>query len=90
MALASAVDIGLPDHISGPLRGFKSAAMSVAMFRAMMEGHIGVPPFWAWNASSSGQFYFFEAAWFKEERAVTPKAPWPLRMDIHEFLAEEQ
>ena len=56
MALASAVDIGFPDHISGPPRGCKSATMSVAMFRAMMEGHIGVPPFWAWNASSSGQF----------------------------------
>ena len=35
------VDIWLPDQISGPPRGCTSAAMSVAMLRAMMEGHCG-------------------------------------------------
>ncbi len=32
------VDIWLPDQISGPARGCKSTAMSVAMLRAMIEG----------------------------------------------------
>ena len=90
MTLASAVDIGFPDHIYGPPRGCKSAPMSVAMFRAMMERHIGVPPFWASNASSSGHFFYFEAAWFKEERVVVPKAPWSLRMCVHKLMVEEQ
>ena len=58
MALVSAVEIGFPDQISGPPRGCRSAAMSVAMLRAMIEGQSGVPPFWAWNASSSGQFFY--------------------------------
>jgi hypothetical protein len=41
----SAIEIGLPEQISGHPRGCKSAAISVAMLRAMMEGQSGVPPF---------------------------------------------
>ena len=90
MALVSAVEIGFPDQISGPPRGCKSAAISVAMLRAMMEGQSGVPPFWAWNASSSGQLFYLMADWAKEARAVAPRAPWSLRMYVHEFMAAAQ
>jgi hypothetical protein len=62
MSLSSAIDIGFPDQISGPPKGYKSAAISVAMLRAMMEGQIGVPPLRAWNASSSGQILNLVAA----------------------------
>ena len=44
MAFVSAIEIGFPDQISGPPRGCKSVAISVAMLRAMMEGQSGVPP----------------------------------------------
>ena len=44
MALVSSIDIGFPNHIHGPLRECSSAAISVAMLRAMMEGQSGVPP----------------------------------------------
>ena len=43
MAFVSAIEIGFPDQISGPPRGCKSAAISVAMLRAMMDGQSGVP-----------------------------------------------
>ena len=44
MTIVSAIEIGLSDQISGPPRGCRSAAISVAMLRAMMEGQSGVPP----------------------------------------------
>ena len=44
MAFVSAIEIGFSDRISGPPRGCKSAAISVAMLRAMMDGQSGVPP----------------------------------------------
>ena len=90
MAFVSAIEIGFPDQISGPPRGCRSAAISVAMLRAMMEGHSGVPPFWAWNASSSGQFFYLVADCVREARAVAPRAPWSLRMCVHEFMAVAQ
>ena len=90
MALVSAVKIWFPDQISGPPRGCTSAAISVAMLRAMMEGQSGVPPFWAWNASSSGQFLNLVADCVREARAVAPRVPWSLRMCVHEFLAAAQ
>jgi len=70
MAFVSAIEIGFPVHISGPPRGCKSAVISVAMLRAMMEGQSGVPPFWAWNASSSGQFFYSVADCVREARVV--------------------
>ena len=50
MAFVSAIEIEFPDQISGPPRGCRSDAISVAM----IERQSGVPPLWAWNASSSG------------------------------------
>ena len=44
IAFVSAIEIGFPDQISGAPRGCKSAAISVAMLRAMTEGQSGVPP----------------------------------------------
>ena len=44
MVLVSVVDIGFPDQISGPPRGCRSASISLAMLRAMMEGQSGLPP----------------------------------------------
>ena len=44
MDCASVVDMGLPDQISGPPRGLRSAAMSVAILRVIMEGQSGLPP----------------------------------------------
>ena len=90
MAIVSAVEIGFPDQISGSPRGCKSAAISVAMLRAMIEGQSGVPPFWAWNASSSGQFFYLVAECVREARAVAPRAPWSLRMCVHDFMAAAQ
>ena len=90
MAFVSVVEIGFPDQISGPPRGCKSAAISVAMLRARIEGQSGVPPFWAWNASSNGQFFYLVADCVREARAVAPRAPWSLRMRVHEFMAAAQ
>ncbi len=90
MKFVSAIEIGFPDHISGPPRRCKSAAISVAMLRAMMEGQSGVPPLWAWNVSSSGQFFYLVAAWVRKARAVVPRAPWSLRMCVHEFMDAAQ
>ena len=38
------VDIGLPGQTSGPPSEWRSATMSVAMLRAIMEGQSGHPP----------------------------------------------
>ena len=38
MIFVSAIEIGFPDQISGPRRGCRSAAISVAMLWAMIEG----------------------------------------------------
>ena len=59
MEFVSAIEIGFPHQISGPPRGCRSVDISVAMLRAMIEGQSGVPPLWAWNASSSGPFFFW-------------------------------
>jgi len=90
MAFVSAIEIGFPDQIFGPPRGCKSAAISVPMLRAIMEGQSGVPPLWTWNASSSGQFFYLVAAWVREARVVVPRAPWSLRMYAHKFMAAAQ
>ena len=44
MAFVSTIEIGIPDQISGPSRGFMSVTISVAILRAMIEGQSGVPP----------------------------------------------
>ena len=90
MEFVSAIEIRFPDHISGPPMRCKSATISVAMLRAMMEGQSGVPPLWAWKASSSGQFFYLVAAWVREARDVVPRAPWSSRMCVHEFMAAAQ
>ena len=64
-----------PDHISGPPSGWSSAVSSVAMLRAMTEGHSGLPPRWEWKASSSGQCWNLLAACAREALAVAPRAP---------------
>ena len=46
-------EISFPDHISGPPSGRRSAVRSVAMLRAMTEGHRGLLSRWEWKASSS-------------------------------------
>ncbi len=37
-------DISLPDHISGPPRGWRSAVNGVAILRAITDGQRGLPP----------------------------------------------
>ena len=44
MAFVSAIEIGFPDQIFGPPRECRSADISVARLRAIMEGQSGVPP----------------------------------------------
>ena len=44
MGLVSVVNNGFPYQISGPPRGCRSAAISVAMLRVMMEGQIDMSP----------------------------------------------
>ena len=44
IAAVNVVDMGLPDHISGPLNGCRSAAISVAILRAIVEGQRGLSP----------------------------------------------
>ncbi len=46
ITVVSVVDMGLPNRISGPSRGWRSDAMSVAMLRAILEGQSGLPPRW--------------------------------------------
>ena len=68
-------EISFPDHISGPPRGWRSAVRSVAMLRAITEGHMGLPPRWEWKASSNGQCWNLVAACAREALAVAPRAP---------------
>jgi hypothetical protein len=68
-------DISLPDHISGPPRGWRSAVRRVAMLRAITERHGGHPPRWEWKASYKGQCWNLVAACVSEARAVAPRAP---------------
>ena len=42
MALVNVVDIGFLGHISGSPRGGRSATISEAMLRAIMEGQSGM------------------------------------------------
>jgi hypothetical protein len=44
ITVVSVVDMGFPFQISGPPRGWRSAAIGVAMLRAILEGHGGLPP----------------------------------------------
>ena len=83
-------DISLPDHISGPPRAWRSAVRRVAIFRAITEGQRGRPPRWEWKANSRGQYWNLVAAWVSEARAVAPRAPWSLRMLVHELVVVEQ
>jgi hypothetical protein len=83
-------DISFPDHISGPPSGWRSAVRRVAMLRAITEGQRGRPPRWEWKASSNGQCWNLVAACVSEARAVAPRAPWSLRMLVHELVAAAQ
>ncbi len=47
-------EISFPDHISGPPRGWRSAARRVAILRAITDGQRGLPPRCEWKASSNG------------------------------------
>ena len=49
------VEIRLPDHISGPPVGCRSARSRVAMLRAMADLQAGVLFRKVWNADSIGQ-----------------------------------
>ena len=64
--------------------------MNVAMLRAMMEGQIGLPPRWFWNAISNGHCLNLFAAWYSEARDVAPRAPLSLSIWVHELVAAEQ
>jgi hypothetical protein len=44
IAVVSVVDMGSLDQISGPPKGWWSAAMSVAMLRIVMDGQSGLLP----------------------------------------------
>jgi len=90
MDSASVVDMGSPDQILGPPRRCNSDAMSVAISRAIMEGQIGLPPRWLWNAISRGHCLNFFAAWYREARAVAPRIPLSLSIWVHELVAVEQ
>ncbi len=78
-------DISFPDHISGPPRGWRSAVRRVAMLWAITEGQRGRPPRWEWKASYKGQCWNLVVACVSEARAVAPRAPWSLRMLVHEL-----
>jgi hypothetical protein len=62
----------------------------VVMLRAITEGQIGRPPRWEWKASSNGQCLNLVAACVSEARAVAPRAPWSLRMLVHELVVAAQ
>ncbi len=49
------VDIWLPDKISEPPTGRRSAIKRVAMLRAIIDEHMGVRPRWEWKAISRAQ-----------------------------------
>jgi hypothetical protein len=83
-------DISCPDHISGPPRGWMSAVRRGAMLRAITEGQRGHPPRWELKASSNSQCLNLVAACVSEACAVAPRAPWSLRMLVHELVAAAQ
>ena len=61
--------------MSGPPSGWSSAVSSVAMLRAMTEGHSGLPLRREWKVSSSGQCWNLVAAGAREALVVAPRAP---------------
>jgi hypothetical protein len=83
----SVVDTGLPDQISGPPRGRGYASMSVAMLRAIIEGQSALPPRWFF---SNGHCLNLFAAWYREARAMAPRAPLSSSIWVHELVAAEQ
>jgi len=84
------VKIWLPDQISGPLVGWKSAMRRVAMLRATMDGQMGGRPFWEWKANSKDQWRNLVPTRWREARAVGPRAPLSLRIFVHERMVEPQ
>ena len=72
---AMVVEIRLPDHISGPPVGWRSARSRVAMFRAITDLHAGVLFRKVWNADSIGKLQNLVDARWREARAVAPRAP---------------
>ncbi len=60
------------------------------MLRAITERQRGRPPRLEWKASYNGQYWKFVAACVSEARAVALRAPWSLRMLVHELVAAAQ
>ena len=60
------------------------------MLRAITEGHRGRPPRWEWKAISKGQCWNLVVAFVSEARVVAPRAPWSLRMLVHELVVVAQ
>ncbi len=81
------VDICLPDQISMPPMGCRSAVSRVATFLPITDGNVA-RPLCVWKASSSGQCLNFVAACVYEARAVAPRAPSSLSSWVHERIAE--
>ncbi len=71
MSEAMDVEIRLPDHISGPPVGWRSARSRVAMFRAITDLHAGGLFRRVWKANSIGQYWNLVDARSSEARAVT-------------------
>ncbi len=84
------VEIWLPDLISGPPVGWRSARSRVAMLRAITDVHIGVRSLYMWKAASMGQWRNLATARYSEARAVTPRAPSSLRICVQERTAAPQ
>ena len=84
------VEIWLPDQISGPPMGCRSAISKVAMLRAAMDGHNGVLPLREWKAISNGQCRNLSEALWREALAVAPREPSSLRICVQERIAAPQ
>ena len=83
------VDILLPAQIVVSLMGCWSTVSSVSTFLPMTDGQVA-RPFWAWNASSRGQFLNFPVACLREALAVAPSAPSSFRVWVHDLIVEPQ
>ncbi len=84
------VEIWLPDQISGPPVGWRSAKSRVAMLRAITDVHVGAWFLCVWKAVSMGQWRNLAGARCSEARAVAPRAPLSFRICVQERIAAPQ
>ena len=90
MSEAMELEIWLPDRISGPPVGWRSAKSKVSMLRAITDVHVGEWSLFVWKAVSMGQWRNLADARCSDARAVAPRALLSFRSYVQERIAAPQ